>query len=198
MPTINTIFFDWGGVIAGDPADDFLTQVLRKYGATDEQAQDIYDTYMRRFMRGELSESEYWHELKQHYGLDVPDTISAEFTQWRGLTINDAVFGLVEQAKAKGLQVALLTNVLEPTYNALRAAGHYEKFDKIIASCKVGFAKPQLEIYHLALKELNTTAKQSLFIDDKQRNLDPAETLGFHTILAENSDQIVRDIARYL
>jgi hypothetical protein len=26
---MKTIFFDWGGVVADDPGDDFLTKVLR-------------------------------------------------------------------------------------------------------------------------------------------------------------------------
>ena len=194
MGKITTVFFDWGGVIADDPGDDFLRLLLQDIGASEAQIQEIYDTYMRQFMTGHISEKEYWHKLSAHYGLTIHDSISDEFKKWRGLITNDAVFALVDEAKAKGLKTAILSNVIEPTYNVLQEAGYYSRFDEIIASCKVGFAKPQKEIYELALSQLQTTASQSLFIDDKQKNLDPATKMGFTTILAQNSHQIINDV----
>lgn len=193
---MKTIFFDWGGVIADDPGDDFLAKLLREIGATDDQIQEIFQSYMRRFMRGEISEAEYWDELRLNYGFTIHDTISEEFKKWSGLAANDIILALVDEAKVKGWQVAILSNVIEPTYNVLKAAGFYDKFDAVIASCKEGFAKPDIEIYNIALEKLNTTANESVFIDDKQPNLTPANTLGFRTILAENPEQIIRDVKK--
>lgn len=197
MPAIDTIFFDWGGVIAGDPGDDFLGLLLRTIGASDAQVEEILDTYKISFMKGEISEAEYWENLKRHYGFSIHDTISDEFKKWRGLEVNSQVLALVEQAKLRGMRVALLTNVIEPTYNVLNAAHCYDHFDVVLASCKLGLVKPQPEIYQLALDELQTNAKRSLFIDDKQKNLDPAIAMGFQTILAEDPSQIIRDVNSY-
>lgn len=198
MTPITTIFFDWGGVIADDPGDDFLINLLKQIGATDAQAQEIYDGTMRQFMRGEISETDYWQQLRERYGFSIPDTISDEFKAWRGLVKNDAVLGLVQEAKVKGLQVALLTNVIEPTYNVLKNEGCYQPFDTVIASCKVGCAKPEAEIYTLALKTLGVTAEESLFIEDKPRNIEPAVQLGFQTVLAQNPAQIIADVRKYI
>lgn len=197
MDTIDTIFFDWGGVVADDPGDDFLKLLLRNIGASETQVEEIYTTYMRRFMRGEISEEEYWDELRIKYGFSIHDTISKEFKEWRGLIKNDEVLALVAKAKENGLKTAVFSNVIEPTYNVLAQAGYYDYFDETIASCKVGLAKPEKEIYELALERLHTTAGQSLFIDDKQKNLDPAIEMGFKTILAQNSQQIIRDVQQY-
>lgn len=198
MVAINTVFFDWGGVIADDPGDEFLNLLLRNIGANNDQIQEINDSYMRRFMQGTISEAEYWQLLRDNYGFTVHESISDDFVKWRGLIINEDIMSLVGQAKAKGLQTAILSNVIEPTYNVLANAGHYDRFDAIIASCEVGFAKPQPEIYQLALDRLQTTAEQSLFIDDKQKNLDPATAMGFKTILAENPSQIIADFSKYV
>jgi len=198
MNRITTIFFDWGGVIADDPGDEFLSLLLRNLGASEDQIQEIYETYMKRFMKGQLCEAEYWEALRVNYGLTIHDSISDEFKKWRGLVKNDDILALVDLVKSKGLQTALLSNVIEPTYNVLHGAGYYDCFDKVIASCKVGFAKPQPEIYQLALERMHTTAVQSVFIDDKQKNLDPADELGFKTILAQNPAQIIHDLTQYL
>lgn len=192
--TYTTIFFDWGGVIANDPGDEFLGQLLQNIGASEEQVKEIFETYMKRFMRGQISETEYWQELRATYGFTIHDSISAEFKKWRGLIANDAILALVKEAKTRGFNVAILSNVIEPTYNAIDQAGYYDLFDGVIASCKVGYVKPQEQIYRIALDHFGVTAKESIFIDDKQYCLDPAAALGFKTILAQNPEQIIRDV----
>jgi putative hydrolase of the HAD superfamily len=194
MHQYTTIFFDWGGVVSNDPGDDFLRMLLTELGATPAQVEEIYETYMRRFMRGELSESEYWQELRSIYGLTIHDSISEEFKRWQGLTANDDILNLVTEAKQQGLRTAVLSNVIEPTYNVIAAAGYYDYFDEVIASWQVGSAKPEPEIYKIALQQLETTAEASIFIDDKQKCLAPAAAMGFKTILAENPEQIIRDV----
>jgi len=189
-----TIFFDWGGVIANDPGDEFLGQLLRNVGASEPQVQEIFETYMKRFMRGEISETEYWQELRSKYGLSIHDAISDEFKKWRGLVANENILELVKEAQGKGFNVAILSNVIEPTYNVIKQAGYYDLFDEVIASCKVGYVKPEKEIYKISLERLNVTAQESVFIDDKQSLLDPAEQIGFKTILAQNPEQIIRDV----
>jgi putative hydrolase of the HAD superfamily len=187
-------FFDWGGVIASDPGDDFLTNLLVKIGATPEQVRGIYSTYMHRFMRGQITEADYWRELGAKYRLSIPDSISDEFLTWQGLAANPDVLSIVDEIKAQGLKVALLTNMVEPTYRGVESAGYFGHFDQVIASCKVGYAKPDKEMYELALKEFQVRATESVFIDDKPQNLEPAQQLGFTTLLAKNPEQIIRDM----
>lgn len=190
----STIFFDWGGVIANDPGDEFLGQLLRDVGVTEVQVQEIFETYMKRFMRGQISEAEYWHDLRIKYGLVIHDSISDEFKKWRGLIANEDILALAKEAKTKGMHIAILSNVIEPTYNVLRQAGYYDLFDDVIASCKVGYVKPEAEIYDIALGRFDITAQEAIFIDDKQYCLDPAEKMGFKTILAQSPEQIMEDI----
>lgn len=190
----DTVFFDWGGVVATDPGDGFLGDLLRSVGATEAQIGEIFKTYMSRFMCGQISEAEYWEALGTKYGLSIPDSISEEFLKWDGLAANNEVLDLVRSLKAQGLRMAVLSNVIEPTYNALSRAGCYDLFDAVIASCKLGLAKPERQIYEHALEVLGTTAAASIFIDDKQRNLDTAEELGFAVVLGQSPEQIVRDV----
>jgi len=198
MTKYSTIFFDWGGVIADDPGDEFLGKLLRKIGASETQIQEIFETYMKRFMRGQISEVEYWTELRSNYGFEIHDSISEEFKKWRGLVANQQVLALVKEARDNGIQVAILSNVIEPTYNVIKQAGYYDLFDEVIASCKVGYAKPEKEIYEIALERLGATSERSIFIDDKQYCLDPASEMGIETIFAQNPEQIIRDVRSYL
>ncbi|HEU5187645.1 MAG TPA: HAD family phosphatase [Candidatus Saccharimonadales bacterium] len=193
-----TVFFDWGGVIANDPGDEFLGDLIKSIGASDAQVKEVFETYMKRFMRGQLSEAEYWQVLRAKYGLAVHDSISDEFKKWRGLVANEDILALAKELKVDGLNIAILSNVIEPTYNVIEQAGYYDLFDAVIASCKVGYVKPEKEIYDIALKRFSVTAEESIFIDDKQYCLDPAVAMGFKTILAQNPEQIIRDVRNCL
>lgn len=188
------VFFDWGGVIARDPGDGFLGDLLVSIGATEEQKNEILDTYKISFMKGEISEQEYWKALQKRYGLAIHDSISEEFKKWKGLEANETVLELVRDIRAKKIKAAILSNVIEPTYSVIKEAGYYDLFDDVIASCKVGYAKPEKEIYQIALRRLGVRGDEAIFIDDKQKCLDPAAELGFTTMLAENQDQLIKDL----
>jgi len=115
-----------------------------------------------------------------------------------GLIANDDILALAKEVKSKGYTIAILSNVIEPTYNVLAQAGYYDLFDDVIASCKVGYVKPEKEIYDIALRRFSTTAKDSIFIDDKQYCLDAASEMGFTTILARHPEQIIEDLHKCL
>lgn len=195
---MKTIFFDWGGVVTDDPGDGFLAGLLQNIGATPDQVSDIFRIHQLDFLRGKISGEQYWNELRNTYSLSIPETIAEEFKKWAGLVANDEILSLVDEAKQKGWQVAILSNVIPVTYHVLKASGAYDKFDAVIVSCNEGYAKPEKEIYEIALQKLNVAAKDSVFIDDKQTNLDPAKEMGFRTIHAENPQQIARDIRAIL
>lgn len=195
---IDTVFFDWGGVIADDPGDDFLKNILRDYGATEEQIIEIGGRYMYKFMRGHMSEQEYWKALTEEYNLAIPDDIATVFTAWRGIETNPDVIRLIKDVKVSGRKVALLSNVIAPTYSILQNSDSYTPFDVVIASCAEGYAKPDAEIYHLSLERAGTSAERSLFIDDKQHNLDAANLLGFSTILAQTPEQFITEARNLL
>lgn len=192
----STIFFDWSGAIADDTGDQFIWQMFKNVGASDDQIPEIICNHFNRLMIGQISESELWNCLKNEYGLHTPLSASGEFKKWHGLVANEEILNYVKKLKQAGYQVAVLSNIVEPVYEIIKSMGYYDMFDEAIVSCKVGYMKPQKEIYYLALDMLETTAHQSILIDDKQLNLDSAKEIGFETILAENSGQIIRDIQK--
>lgn len=195
---MKTIFFDWAGVVASDTGEDFLHDLLAKTGATDEQISDIFKKYMSQFTRGKISEQGFWNILRTDYSLTIPDSISGEFASWSGLIANDKILSLIKSLKTKEFKIALLTNVFEPTYRMIEKAGYYNYFDVVIASFKVGYGKPDKEIYEIALDMAGAKAEESLFIDDRQAFLDPAKAIGFTTILATSPVQIISDVNTYV
>ena len=61
-------------------------------------------------------------------------------------------------------------------------------FDEIVISGDVGMKKPFSDIYEYILKQLNQSAHECFFIDDRPGNLIPAAELGIKPILFNKPD----------
>ena len=71
-------------------------------------------------------------------------------------------------------------------------------FSLIIESSKVGFLKPEKQIYKHVLEVLKVNAKEILFIDDLGINLKPARELGFNTYKFTDTDKTISYIKNML
>ncbi|MDD3013597.1 MAG: HAD family phosphatase [Candidatus Gastranaerophilales bacterium] len=193
-----TIFFDWSGVVADDTGDEFIKSLLRNVGADDNLALTIFENEFTQFMKGHILENDFWNILRKKYNLDVKEPYAGKFNHWVGLKANNDIVRYVDSLKSKGVKVAVLTNIIKPVYEIIKKTGGYNVFDSVIASCEVGLVKPQKEIYDFALNCLETTAKKSIFVDDKIQNIEAAAKMGFKTILAKNSHQIIQDLDKII
>lgn len=194
----STVFFDWSGVVADDSGDDFIESSLRDIGATDMQIREIIKNEFSQFMLGQISETEYWDKVKNNYGLNVDDFRIGYFNNWQGIKPNIHIIEFVHELKSKGFSVGLISNIISPVRDIIKRFGYYDIFNEAILSCEVGLLKPQKEIYELALHRMDAVVQESIFIDDKQLNLDTANTMGFVTLLAKTPEQIINEVNKLI
>jgi epoxide hydrolase-like predicted phosphatase len=106
---------------------------------------------------------------------------------------------LVGRLRKVGYRVGLLSNTIPNTAEEIRSHGGYDDFDFLILSCEVGYAKPDPEIYELAMQQLpGIKPEEVMFVDDIERMTAPATELGIHTIVATSPEQIMDDIESLL
>ena len=100
---------------------------------------------------------------------------------------------LVRELKGHGIKVGMLSNVkwFVPIYKLWRS---YNGFDVLLLSYREKIAKPNPEFYRLAIKQLGVKSQEILFIDNKQKNLEPAQQLGFKTLHSTSGKQAHQDI----
>lgn len=194
----STVFFDWSGVVADDSGDDFIESSLREIGAANTQIPEIIKNEFSQFMLGQISETEYWDKVKNNYGLNVDDFRIGYFNNWQGIKPNIHIIEFVHELKSKGFSVGLISNIISPVRDIIKRFGYYDIFNEAILSCEVGLLKPQKEIYELALHRMDAVVQESIFIDDKQLNLDTANTMGFVTLLAKTPEQIINEVNKLI
>ena len=82
------------------------------------------------------------------------------------LEVPDETIAVLEQLKARGKLLGLITNADVMEITAWEESRIHHLFDSTILSCRVGLAKPERQIYELALAQLGVEAAETVFVGD--------------------------------
>ena len=69
-------------------------------------------------------------------------------------------------------------------------------FPSRVYSCRVGSSKPSPAIYHRALREVEATPEETLFIDDMLENVHAAAGLGIHAFHFASAEELLAEFLR--
>jgi HAD superfamily hydrolase (TIGR01509 family) len=75
---------------------------------------------------------------------------------------------VLEQARARGLKLALLSNLASPYKQPVFELGLAERFDVLVFSCDVGMAKPERAIFEHTAAQLGLPPAELLMIGDSR------------------------------
>lgn len=193
---INSIIFDWGGVLIDDPGPPMIEYCYRVLGVSEETYNEAVGKFISDFRTGHLEEATFWQRVCEELNIEVPKQRSlwseAFETVYRP---KPEMFALARSLGNSGYSVALLSNTEMPCVDYFHKQG-YDFFDVLIFSCLEGTKKPQREIYELSLIRLKCQPQQSVFIDDRPNCVKGARTAGLNTIQFESSEQTRRELAR--
>jgi putative hydrolase of the HAD superfamily len=131
-------------------------------------------------------------------GLALDDATIAELALWDGrmwTTQNDVMLAWQQMLKQRGILTAILSNMGDTVLaNMQRELNWLDRFDVQVWSYQLRMAKPDEAIYRHVLKQLGTRPEETLFIDDKQVNIDAAHAVGMKGVLFTNVDQLRVDL----
>lgn len=193
---IKAVLFDYGGVMSdGGRGTELIGRVAANLGVSTERATELVNIAWSPYANGMINEAELWEQIEEEYGSPIPEAKRGVWNTWEVMKPWPEMVEFVKQLRGRGLIVGLLSNVIPATLTEINTHGGYEDFDFLVLSCEVGYSKPQVEIYQLALDRLEgIKSEEVLFVDDQERFLVPARELGIHTILAESQQQVIADV----
>lgn len=196
MSDIKYIYFDVGGVIIDwRPA---LKAIHEKGGKSIENINDVFHKY-------EANSSKDISRLLPLFnrGLNLSFSTYEEFVNFYAgaFTPIFQTHALIKKLSAS-YPISLFSNteplVLETSIKLGKIPDIY--FQNILASCYEGMKKPDIPFYELARERAGVSHKNILFIDDLERNLISAKSLGWHTLLfdTDSPKESVKKIEDYL
>ena len=102
---------------------------------------------------------------------------------------------LLYRLKARGYPLYCLSNMHIASIEHLeREQKFFEVFTAKVISCRLKLCKPESAIYEEALKVNRLEAKDTVFIDDVDVNIDTATKVGLHAIQFQNAAQCEREL----
>ena len=172
---MKAIILDMYGVILKDPGDGFYTYVNKSF--PDLSVEDIYGHWLNADL-GEISTLEVLKRIGYKGDLakiekDYLDTVE----------IDNDFYEFAGWVKQKH-KLALISNDSSEWSKFFREKYNLDRyFDVISVSGDLKMKKPELEIFLLTLEKLDCRPEECIFIDDRVRNLQAAESIGMKAIL---------------
>jgi putative hydrolase of the HAD superfamily len=195
---LHAVVFDYGMVLTGPPEPRAYSELVRITGLASERLDHFYWADRHAFDEGKLNGLGFWRKVTGDAGLALDDATIAELALWDGrmwTTQNDVMLAWQQMLKQRGILTAILSNMGDTVLaNMQRELNWLDRFDVQVWSYQLRMAKPDEAIYRHVLKQLGTRPEETLFIDDKQVNIDASHAVGMKGVLFTNVDQLRVDL----
>jgi HAD superfamily hydrolase (TIGR01509 family) len=180
------------GVVQNNPA----ARLASNLQMPPETIQETLGELWRPYMCGIIDDEAFWEHMEHGLGRPIPEDGRDIWISWDQVKMPPDMVALVTQLRRNGLAVGLVSNATPTTVADLRSHHAYDVFGFTVISCETKqCAKPQPEIFQRAMEHLPGVAMHNvLFVDDQQRNVDAATSMGMQGILARTTEQIIADI----
>ncbi len=191
---IKAVVFDAGGVLLKWNYIAFMNNIYRKLGIRRTASWEDHPDFPHDLNRGTMTIDEAMPKVLGEKLDKSQLTIAKEY--WTScMAPKDGMAQLVRSLKPS-YKLAVLSNTDAFTAEPLVQAGVYRDFDITIFSYEHGTIKPEQRIYDILIERLGVPPEECVFIDDRQKNLVPAEKMGMKTILFKSVDQLSDDLRK--
>ena len=188
-PAVSGILFDIGGVLVALDGVPYLARVLG--------LEESHDELHRRWLAcpsvaahetGRMSAEAFAAAVVADLDLEVkPDDFLLDFAAWLQRP-HPGAFELVERIPRQ-YRVAALSNISTYHWTRIAAMGWPERFDALYLSCEIGYLKPSVEAFRVALDGMRLPPAQVLFLDDGQANVSAARSLGMEALVVRGPEE---------
>ncbi|HYJ20940.1 MAG TPA: HAD family phosphatase [Solirubrobacterales bacterium] len=205
MPEIKAVISDFGGVLTTPLLTSFMA-VQDEIGITPEDlgkamraiTEEDGENPLYAMERGEMAEADFLERLND--GLEPllghrPALHRFREVYFEALHPNQPMIELMQELKASGLRMAMLTNNVrewEPVWRPMLPVD--EIFETVVDSGFVGCRKPEPRIYEMTLERLGLPAEACLFVDDLLPNIEGARKAGMSAVHFQSNEQALPEI----
>ncbi|MBZ1345440.1 MAG: HAD family phosphatase [Candidatus Nealsonbacteria bacterium] len=195
---IKAILFDVGEVLLSNPFEEVFQKIADKLKIEAGALNEFRLEYHQRLTTGRISVECFLTKLREKFNLDIKEEEIKKIWEESYLevrTLNQELLEIVKKLKKK-YRVGLISNIYDFCAKINAERGFGVAFEPAIMSYEVGLAKPEKEIFELALKRLNLEADECVFIDNKEKNLESPRKMGFKVFHFQNNAQLIDDFKR--
>lgn len=198
--TVRWLLVDIGNVLLLKRKERSFTDLLsEELGIDIILAQAVNEAHYSTMETKYIAEKEFVKTLKKSLGYDAPNDIYKYFARayQQQIQPNVELFNFLDGIRKKGVKTAVLSNTIAIYQNIQEKVGisHVGGFDPIIYSWREGVAKPDKKIFKVALDQLGADPDQVIFIDDSEKYIKSAESMGIKSILFSDTEDVIKKVS---
>lgn len=182
---IKNIIFDIGGVLYTNGTKIFREKLRLRYSIDEEKLHlelGEHGGAGELYRQGKISRNEFWQTVLTKFNLK--ESVDELENEWVNCYLpNRKVDEIISKLKDKH-KLYYLSNSVQERVRHLKLLS---TFDGGVFSHEVGVSKPDVKIYQMLVDKYQINSSESIYIDDKEKNLPPARELGMKTILFTNA-----------
>lgn len=185
---IKNIVLDVGGVIFDDSKQN-IQKLLNKN--CDNIYKIAYGSGFKKCLLGEISVQEHINSLKDEKDFNDINYILKKENLIKSYPLIKNNFEYIKDLRKRGYKLFLLTNITEDSYNYINELINInEKFDGGIYSYQEHLIKPDYDIYNLLINRFNLNKDETIFFDDKEKNVKAANEVGIKSYVFTSINDI--------
>lgn len=189
---IKNIVLDVGGVILNDSA---FSRAREKVNITKLRENKVS---FSKCLLGKMEVHEFV-DILLNFGKDYEEyasVLSPENYEKNLPVINETV-ELLYKLKEEGYKLYIFSNITEPTLEYLKKKVDIENLiDDVVCSHIEHLMKPDKEFYERLIKKFNLNKKETIFFDDKLKNVEVGNSVGIKSVQFNSIDDILRNLEK--
>lgn len=189
---IKNIILDVGGVFFDDSKHN-IERLLNKN--CDNIYRTAYGKGFKRSLLGEISVQEHINSLKNENDFNDINYILKKENLIKSYPLIKDNFEYIKNLKKRGYKLYLLTNITEDSYNYINDLININKiFDGGIYSYQEHLIKPDYDIYNLLINKFKLNKEETIFFDDKEKNVLAANKVGIKSFVFTSIEDIENNL----
>jgi putative hydrolase of the HAD superfamily len=195
---IRAVILDYGEVLCHRPSEKEFGRLEEIFGAKGNSFQALWDKNRGAFDRGDMTAEAYWIALAEDAGTGIDGERLAQVCRWdleMWGNANEPMIEWLRQLRQGGIKTGLLSNMHTAMIFYLRENfGWLDLFDFKTFSAEVRLIKPDRAIYEHTLEGLGVKPDETLFVDDREVNVQSAREMGIQALRFRSLAQLRKDL----
>jgi putative hydrolase of the HAD superfamily len=195
---VRAIILDYGMVLCRQPSLEEIDRIAQIFGVDHPTFWRLYEKNRGAYDKNDIGGKEYWDRFASYTNTHIDDATLEKLLRWDieiWSHLEEPLLSWTHSVRAAGFQTALLSNLHLRFSAHIRSNSEWlQLFDHLIFSSEERLIKPDPAIFLKCLQALRVKPEQSLFIDDRDANVETAIALGIYAIKYESVPQLASNL----
>ena len=196
---IKAVIFDLAGVVLFPVHGTYNSVLAERLGAPIDKVEDAMNSQQNDLWDlNEISDDEFYDYLltKLMLPLEKKDILRKFVVD--DFNVDPEMLAIIRGLR-KSFTTMLLTNFPSHVHDFMKRSWHMDgAFDHIIVSADVKLIKPDPRIFQLAINRIGCQADETVYLDDRQINVDAARATGIQGIRFSGKTKTIAVLNRIL